>query len=199
MGTGGRHRPARTDAELLAAADADATAFRELYDRHARRIHDFLVRRTGDRDAALELTAETFARGWLSRHRFEDRMDGTAAPWLFGIARNVLLRSVRDRRIEQAACERLGLREALDRAGSEAGAAGAAAAPSEIWLDGLDADLEAALASLPIGQRRAVSLRFLDDLSYDDVARELRCSPVAARIRVSRGLTAMRAAMKGTR
>jgi RNA polymerase sigma-70 factor (ECF subfamily) len=198
MGTGGRHRPTRTDAELLAAADADATAFRELYDRHARRIHDFLLRRTGDREAALELTAETFARGWLSRHRFEDRLDGNAAPWLFGIARNVLLRSVRDRRIEQAACERLGLRDALDRAGTH-GALAAAAAPTEIWLDGLDADLEAALASLPVGQRRAVSLRFLDDLSYDDVARELRCSPVAARIRVSRGLTAMRAAMKGTR
>jgi RNA polymerase sigma-70 factor (ECF subfamily) len=195
MGTGGRHRPARTDAELLAAADTDAVAFRELYDRHARRVHDFLVRRTGDREAALELTAETFARGWLSRHRFEDRMDGAAGPWLFGIARNVLLRSVRDRRIERAASERLGVRDALDRPGHHT----ASAAPDETWLDGLDADLEAALATLPQTQRRAVSLRFLDDLSYDDVARELRCSPGAARIRVSRGLTAMRAAMRDAR
>src|SRR5690242_17476668 len=132
---------ARTDAELLAAADTDAMAFRELYDRHARRIHAFFRTRTGDGEAALELTAEVFARSWLNRHRFEDRLDGAAGPWLFGIARNVLLRSVRDRRIEQAACERLGVRDALDRAG----AATTTAAPSDGWLDGLDGDLEAAL------------------------------------------------------
>ena len=176
----------RTDAELLAAADTDAVAFCELYNRRApRQIHAFHLKRTGDHHTALELTAETFARSWLSRHRFEDRVDGAAGPWLFGIARNVLLRSVRDRRIQQAACERLGMRHGLDRTHATA------AAPDDAWLDGLDADLEVALADLPPTQRRALTLRFLDDLSYDDMARELRCSPVAARIRVSRGLTAM--------
>ena len=47
-------------------------AFRVLYDRHAGRINAFLLRRTREPGAALELTAETFAQAWLSRDRYTD-------------------------------------------------------------------------------------------------------------------------------
>ena len=117
----------RSDAALLLAARADPSAFHELYERHAERVHAFLLRRTGDPDAAHDLTAETFAQAWLSRARFRDEADGSAAPGLFGIARNVLLMSVRRRRLERSACERLGLL-----------ADAAAAVPEQHWLVGLD-------------------------------------------------------------
>src|SRR5436305_13131968 len=97
-----------TDADLLVAARTDASAFRAFYDRYAVRVHRFHLRRAGEPQASYDLTAETFARAWLSRGRFRDRAGGTAAPWLFAIARNVLADSVRRRRLEQAACERLG-------------------------------------------------------------------------------------------
>lgn len=58
-----------TDADLLRASRSSSAAFRVLYDRHAERINAFLVRRTRDPGAALELTAETFAQAWLSRDR----------------------------------------------------------------------------------------------------------------------------------
>jgi len=74
-----------------------SAAFRVLYDRHAERIHGFLLRRTRDPGAAVELTAETFAQAWLSRDRYTDHDEGTIAPWLFGIARHVLAASVRRR------------------------------------------------------------------------------------------------------
>ncbi len=85
----------KTDAQLLRAARGAATPFRELYERYAERIHGYHLRRSRDRDAAHDLTAETFARAWLLRSRFRDDMDGAAGPWLFGIARNVLLEAVR--------------------------------------------------------------------------------------------------------
>jgi DNA-directed RNA polymerase specialized sigma24 family protein len=100
--------PSPTDAELLHRSRRSAEAFRELYDRHADRVHRFLLRRTGDRQAALELTAETFSAAWLSRARFRDRAEGSAAPWLFGIARNVLAESVRRKAVEKRAREWLG-------------------------------------------------------------------------------------------
>ena len=92
----------RTDAELLRAARTDAHAFRKLYDRHVSRIYGYHLRRSGDADAAHDLTAETFAQAWLARRRFRDRAAGSAVPWLFGIARNVLLMSVRRRRLERS-------------------------------------------------------------------------------------------------
>src|SRR3954465_12928389 len=88
-----------SDAALLAAADPDA--FRELYDRYAERVFGYFVRRTGDHDPSLDLTAEAFAQAWIMRRRFRDEAAGSAAPWLFGIARNVLLMSVRRGRLER--------------------------------------------------------------------------------------------------
>ena len=62
-------------------------------------------------------------------------------------------------------------------------------------LHGLDADLEAALAALPRGQRRAVELRVVGDASYAEVARTLHTTETAARIRVHRGLAGLRTAL----
>jgi RNA polymerase sigma factor (sigma-70 family) len=165
----------RSDAALLAAARTDAGAFRELYDRYAERVLGYHVRRTRDEDAAHDLTAETFAQAWLVRARFRDDCGGTAGPWLFGIARNVLLMSVRRRRLEAAARARLGLPVTEIPA-------------EETWLEGLDE----ALDELPESQREAIRLRVVDDLTYDDVADRLGTTPAAARVRVHRGLSALR-------
>lgn len=176
-----------TDADLLARARRDPAAFRVLYDRHAGRIHAFHLRRSRDPGAAMELTAETFAQAWLSRERYVDHAEGTAAPWLFGIARNVLAASVRRRAVERTALERLSLQIQPTAATVDA-----------TWLDGLDGDLASALAELPDGQRRAIELRVLADQAYDDVARELDCTPETARVRVHRGLRSIRQRLSPT-
>jgi len=169
----------RSDAELLVAARTDASAFRELYERYAARIYGYHLRRSQDSDAAHDLTAETFAQAWVVRGRFRDEAGGSAGPWLFGIARNVLLVSVRQRRLERSASERLGV---LDAAGA------ASAEPADSWLDGIDE----ALAHLPDAQQDAIRLRVLDDLGYDEAADRLDTTPQAVRARVSRGLSALR-------
>jgi RNA polymerase sigma-70 factor (ECF subfamily) len=164
---------------LLEAAREDPRAFRELYDRYAARIYAFHLGRVRDDHAAHDLTAETFAQVWISRTRFRDEANGSAAPWLFGVARNVLLASVRRGRLERAACERLGIVAELDRPHTQ---------PDESWLEGLDE----ALAALPPGQREAIELRVVDDLDYAGIAQQLDTTPSAARVRVHRGLAALR-------
>ena len=96
-----------SDAELIRAADVDAQAFGVLYERHALRVYTWSRRRL--EWAASDLTAETFAQAWLGRDRFRDEHGGSALPWLFGIARNVLRETVRHDRVETRARERLGL------------------------------------------------------------------------------------------
>ena len=171
----------KTDAELIRAARTDAGAFRELYDRHAGQVYGYHLRRTRDTHAAHDLTAETFAQAWLARRRFRDRAGGSAGPWLHGIARNLLAQSVRRRRIELQACEKLGLLERLDEPR-------ATAEPDEVWLDGLDE----AMAELPAGERDAVELRVIDGLPYDAIAADLATTEGAARVRVARGLGRLR-------
>src|SRR3954471_14920228 len=127
----------KTDAALLREARSDPAAFRELYERHARPVHGFHLRRTHDEHAALDLTAETFAQAWLGRARFRDEAGGSAGPWLFGIARNLLAQSVRRRAIELAACDRLGGLKRLEREpGAAASASGAPASRGRPgWTD----------------------------------------------------------------
>ncbi len=170
-----------TDAQLLRATHADSNAFRELYDRYAERMYRFHLARSRNADAAHDLTAETFAQAWLGRTRFEDVAGGSAGPWLFGIARNVLSVSVRRGRLERSASSRLGILERLDRGP-------AAVEPEETWLDGLDE----ALAELPETQLDALRLRFVDDLPYDELADALGTTSQAARVRVHRGLQTLR-------
>ena len=167
-----------TDAQLIAQAREDPRAFRELYERYAPRIHAYHRRRTRDEDAAMDLTAETFARAWLGRARFADEAGGSAAPWLFGIARNVLLESVRRSALERRASELLRLQPAAT-----------AAAPDASWLDGADELLDELSPAL----RRAVELRVLDDLPYEHVAARLGTTESAVRVRVHRALAALRA------
>lgn len=173
-----------TDADLLSSADP--AAFRELYDRHSSGIYRFHAGRTRDRDSALDLTAETFAQAWLSRERFQDLADGSAAPWLYAIARHVLVASVRKRELERGALERLGAIRERD---------GDDVVPTAVWLEGLDE----AVAALPEDVRRAIELRIVDELPYDAVARELRTTAGAARVRVHRGLRALRTRLLQTK
>ncbi|MGZ4178795.1 MAG: RNA polymerase sigma factor, partial [Solirubrobacteraceae bacterium] len=75
----------------------------------------------------------------------------------------------------------LGLMARLDRPP-------ATATPADTWADGADELLD----TLPESQREAVRLRVIEDLDYDRVAVALGTTPTAARVRVHRGLEALR-------
>jgi RNA polymerase sigma factor (sigma-70 family) len=163
------------DAELISAGNADA--FAVVYDRQAAAVYRWARARVGDH--AADLTAETFARAWLSRGAFKDRAEGSAFPWLLGIAQNVLRDSLRRKRIEDKARAKLGLPLQV--------------APDpgydlvEERLSVPEAALKA-LADLPEPDRKVLDMRVVEGRSYDEIAASLKCTQVAARLRVSRAL-----------
>jgi RNA polymerase sigma factor (sigma-70 family) len=180
----------RNDAELLRAARHDPEAFREFYDRYAAWIRSWFLRHTGSDSASLDLTAETFAQAWHASRRFKDMADGSGAPWLFGIARNLLRQYHKHNRIESAARERLGLQVAFaeceDYERIDERSEASALAPL----------LRHAVRALPAEQRRALELRVVQQLPYEAVAGRLGCSQNAARLRVSRALRALTTQMR---
>ncbi len=181
----------KTDAELLAAARSEPQAYREFYERYAVWVRAWFQRETGSETAALDLTAETFAEAWHGSRRFRDMAGGSGAPWLFGIARNLLRQYHKHNRIETAARARLGLpaafaeSEEFERVDERMEAAR------------LGPALQDAVGALPAEQRRALELRVVQQLSYDEVAGRLGCSQNAARLKVSRALKALTATMQG--
>jgi RNA polymerase sigma-70 factor (ECF subfamily) len=181
----------RTDAELLLAARTDSQAFREFYERYAVWMRSWFQRQTGSEAAALDLTAETFAQAWLGLRRFRDLADGSGAPWLFGIARNLLRQYHKHNRIETAARQRLGM--PVQWEGTEA----YEAVDERVAATSMKPALLEAVSSLPVDQRRALELRVVQQLPYEEVAGQLGCSINAARLRVSRALRSLTMELQG--
>jgi RNA polymerase sigma factor (sigma-70 family) len=79
----------------LRSDDPDALA--SLFDRHGDRIYNHCFRATGDWAEAEDATSTVFLEVWRHRHRVEIH-DGSALPWLYGVATNVCRNLTRSRR-----------------------------------------------------------------------------------------------------
>jgi RNA polymerase sigma factor (sigma-70 family) len=118
----------------------------------------------------------------------QGRCRGSAFPWLLGIAQNLLRDSLRRQRIEDRARARLGLpRELATDAGYEL---------VEERLSLPEAALKA-IADLPEADRQVLDLRVVEGRPYNEIAAELSCTQVAARLRVSRALRRLNIAIGG--
>jgi RNA polymerase sigma-70 factor (ECF subfamily) len=170
----------RTDAEVIAASRVDPAVFAEIYDRHAGAIVRFLVRRVG-RDGD-ELLGEVFRIAFERRASF-DIGRGEAAPWLYGIATNLVARHRRSAARRVRALARL----ERDRPADE----------TERIVAMIDADrrwpeVSALIAELPAGEREVVLLYAWEDLSYEQIAAILEIPVGTVRSRLNRARRRLR-------
>src|SRR5262245_55267590 len=169
---------AATDEELLAAGDS--AAFGVFYDRYARALTAYFMRRTRDPEVAADLTAETFASAIVAQRRFTP--GGTpAVAWLFTIARRRLADYYRRGRVDAHVRQALAL-ERPPLSEDDAGLIRLLADDATTVL----------IADLPADQRDAVAAHVLDERGYSEIADELHTSEAAVRQRVSRGLGTLR-------
>lgn len=171
----------RSDDELLVAGVTDVEAFAAFYRRHAAPLAGFFLSRTGNRELAADLTAETFAAALAARRKF-DPAKGPAVGWLYGIARNKLLKAFERGAVEDRARRRLRMNRLVldDEALEQVEAAAGGTRAVEL------------LASLPDEQRSAIAARVIEERDYADIAASTRTSESVIRKRVSRGLAGLR-------
>jgi RNA polymerase sigma factor (sigma-70 family) len=172
---------------------ADEAAFSAFYRRHARALLVYFTRRTYDVEAALDLTAETFAQAFAGRRRFRGGSEAEAGAWLFAIAARQLSAFLRRGHAQRRLVARIGV---------HVPAASQAETERILELAGLRSLrtlIAQELARLSADQREALQLRVVDELSYSIVAERLGISEQAARMRVSRGLHALARALEGAR
>jgi RNA polymerase sigma factor (sigma-70 family) len=173
-----------SDQELLSAvADRDGEAFAVFYRRYLPATVAYLLRETHDSEAAADLTAEVFASVMLAALRYRPEKE-SALPWVMGIARNTLLLSRRRFVVEDRARRRLGF-EPLELEDGDL-------ERTEAIADSCRGRLDELVHGLPAAERTAVTLRVVDERTYSEIARELRCSEMVVRKRVSRGLSRLR-------
>jgi RNA polymerase sigma factor (sigma-70 family) len=175
-----------TDAELLAEGGPDS--FAEFYARHARRLAGWLVRATGDAEAAADLTAETFAAALAARRSYRPQR-GAPATWLYGIAAHKLSDWRRRGYAEDRARRRLRM-ERIELSDDDV---------RELERLGAEVTVVDLLEELPGDQRAALRARLIDERGYGEIAGAEGVSEAAIRQRVSRGLASLRRRTGGAR
>lgn len=88
--------PQIDDMELVRKAAKDADAFGALYERHVRKIYNYIYYRTGNHHDAEDLTARVFQRALRHIPNFKDKGVPFSA-WLYRIAHNLVANWHRDR------------------------------------------------------------------------------------------------------
>jgi RNA polymerase sigma-70 factor (ECF subfamily) len=167
---------------LIEAAQQDPARFADLYEINFERVYAYIVRRVGNRTETEDLTSEVFHQALANLKRFEWRGIPFAA-WLFRIAANL----ISDR------WQRSG-REVPDDTGK---IESAQVSPAEIEEVERRATLFRLVGTLPAEQRRVVVLRFVEQKSIKDVAREIRKTEGAVKQLQFRALSSLRARMEG--
>jgi RNA polymerase sigma-70 factor, ECF subfamily len=177
---------------LIEAAQNDPACFAELYEINFERVYAYVVKRVGDRTETEDLTAEVFHQALANLKRFEWRGIPFAA-WLFRIAANLI--SDRWQRTGREVAEDP---ETIESAQITAGKVESGRiSPAEIDEVERRATLFRLVETLPTEQRRVVVLRFVEEKSIKEVAREIRKTEGAVKQLQFRALTSLRARMEG--
>ena len=163
--------------------DGDEEAFAAIVRAYYESLFAHAMRRMGDAHAAEDAVQETLSRAYRALPRFSG--DYQLRAWLHRILTNVCHDEGRRRQRENQVVERVA-------------ATYAEVPPVDHDLGALDLprrEVLDALAALPASYRDALVLRYIDELSFHDVARATGISEGNARLRVHRGRAALRRAL----
>jgi RNA polymerase sigma-70 factor (ECF subfamily) len=170
------------DVAIRTSANAHEAVFRDLVQKHATRLHRFIIKHIGNCPDAEDLTQQAFLEAAKSYHSF--RGDSQLSTWLYGIALN-LVRNYLSRAPE---CRYFFVGEdALnDHASQDLTPDDVAEQNQTLRL------LEESIAELPENMRSILLMMGLNDLTYEEAATRLTVPVGTIRSRLSRARAALR-------
>jgi RNA polymerase sigma-70 factor (ECF subfamily) len=153
----------------------DRQAFAELIDRYQRPLRYFIARLVGNPDLADELSQETWLTVLSKIHTL--RTAATFSVWLYRIARNKVYQELRRKKVSLELDEGLA---APDDTGDDLGSFEDAA------------QLHRCLEKLKPLHKEVLLLRFLEEMSYEQIADVLDCNVGTVRSRIFNAKLALR-------
>lgn len=174
-----------TDAEMVARVLAgDANEFAHIVDRYQHALYRHAVSMVLDYDAAADMVQDAFVRAYTNLRECRDH--GRFRAWLFQTLRNRCLDYLKEPRRRHV---RLDDAEPLF---DTADGPGAVAERNE-----LRSAITRALAELPLEQREAFVMHYVDGLAYEAMAEVLNASVSALKMRALRARQLLSAALRG--
>lgn len=178
------------DADLIRqAARGGVEAYNLLVSRWEKRVYNYLLRITGNREDALDLAQDVFLKAYQNLRTLEDAR--RFGPWLYRIAHNEAYSLFRKRKPETAA----------DELPPETTGNGITVGGSSVFPVELSLTVAGALERLSADQREAVVLKIYQGFKFEEMAEILACpvSTVKSRLYTALELLKAELAPLGTR
>ena len=156
--------------------------YRHIFDAHYKYVLNYLFYLSGDIGLSEDLTQDAFLQLWDKRFQVKE---DTVRPWLFTIARNSFLKSIRRQKYD------LKFRSSLiEGVGNES--------PEYIMeMKEFDKKLQESLAGLPDKCREVFLMNRIDGFSYREIAENLGVSIKAVEKQMSKALAILREKLGG--
>jgi RNA polymerase sigma-70 factor (ECF subfamily) len=164
---------------VLQAQAGSAEAFGQLYDAYMERIYRFIYFRVEDQQTAEDITSQVFLRAWNNLDRF--RLGRTPyLAWLYTIAHNAVIDHYRTRKVTSALEDvRLSQPDYAE------------AVENNIDFAVEMTTIKSAMLTLTDDQQQVLTLKFIEGMSNDEIARHLGKREGAVRALQMRGLRAL--------
>jgi RNA polymerase sigma-70 factor (ECF subfamily) len=167
-------------AQAIDRARANPAAFKPIYEAYFTRIYRYCLRRVSSRQEAEDLTSVIFTRALTGLASYRG---GSFTAWLFRIAHNVVVNSLRGRHVT------VPLEEAEHLAESDEMTNHVVQAEESQQIARL-------IAALPEEQRELLALRLAGGLSAREIGQAIGKSEGAVRVAIHRAVQQLRAALK---
>ena len=177
-----------------ATIENDEQAFAELMKRYKKPVYHMILKMVRNVDDAEDLTIEAFAKAFKNLKRF--KKDYTFSTWLFRIATNNAIDFIRKKKLETMSLDTSykddsGEAVKIDVEDNELN-------PMEETIKSQKIELiRVFVDKLPPKYQRLVKLRYFDELSYEEIAKELEAPLGTVKAQLHRARELMYDLVKG--
>jgi RNA polymerase sigma-70 factor (ECF subfamily) len=178
----------KTESEIIVRVlKGDRQAYAMLVEEYKGPIFNLAYRMTGGLEDAEDLTQETFIRAYQNLHRFDQSKKFFT--WLFTIGINLIRNHLKKN--ERKIVHLVAANSVVEHKAKE---------HTREEVDTLSEDrmirLEQVIRKLPVDLREAIILKFVQDLTFEEVANVTGNSVSAVKMRIYRGLEKMKQMME---
>jgi RNA polymerase sigma factor (sigma-70 family) len=153
-----------------AVNDKNQQAFAELMKRYKKPVYHMILKMVRNVDDAEDLTIEAFAKAFKNLHKF--KKDFTFSTWLFRIATNNSIDFIRKKKLET-----MSLNTSFKDENGESvniDVQDESLDPQEVAIKSQKVELiRMFVTKLPPKYQKLVKLRYFNELSYEEIAKEL--------------------------
>ena len=170
------------DTDLIRqATKGNVESYNLLVSRWEKRIYNYLLRITANREDALDLTQDVFLKAYQNLRKLDDA--ARFAPWLYRIAHNEAYSMFRKRKPETD----------IDELEPEATGTGVAIGGSSVFPIELSLAVAGALDRLSPDQREAVVLKIYQGFKFEEMSEILSCPVSTVKSRLYTALELLKA------